>query len=118
MSIVRRLDEQNVEVKAGPFGAPGEMIARSLINGNEDLWNKGRLLSVNTLKKNCGVGWHVHEGDGEIYYILEGEAEYDDNGTKVSLKAGDMTITSAGEGHAITNLKDEPVVFLALILFE
>lgn len=118
MSIVRRLEEQNVVEKPGPFGAPGTMIARSLINGNEDLWDKGRLLSVNTLKKDCGVGYHVHEGDGEVYYILEGEAEYNDNGNVVTVKAGDVTITKAGEGHEIINRKDEPCVFLALILFD
>lgn len=118
MSIVRRLEEQAVAERVEPFGHPGTMIARSLINGNEDLWNKGRLLGVNTLPKGCGVGWHVHEGDGEMYYIIQGEAEYNDNGNIVTLKPGDVTFTSSGEGHAMTNHNDEPVVFMALILFE
>lgn len=118
MSKIRRLEEQNVSERQAVQNGPGFMIGRSLIEGDTDMWNKGRLLSLNTLKKDCGVGYHVHQGDGEIYYIISGEAEYDDNGTITTVKAGDVTFTGPGEGHAITNRGDEDVQFLAIILYE
>ena len=40
------------------------------------------------------------------------------NGTVVTVKAGDVTHTLPGEGHGITNLKDEPLEMMALSLFE
>ena len=46
------------------------------------------------------------------------EAEYNDNGTITTVKAGDITFTGPGEGHAIINRKDEPMSFMAIILYE
>ena len=34
------------------------------------------------------VDFHIHEGDAELYYILEGKGLYDDNGEKVEVEAG------------------------------
>lgn len=118
MSIVRRFEEQESVVKVGAQGGPGQMTAQKLINGDEDLLNKGRLLNVITLEPGSGVGYHVHEGDGEIYYIIEGSAEYNDNGEVVNIKEGDVTFTFPDEGHAITNVGDEPLRFVALIVYE
>lgn len=117
MSIVRRLEEQTVKEVAGAQGGEGVMISRCLINDNSDIWDQGRLFNVVTLNKDCEVGYHIHNGDGEAYYILEGEAEYNDNGEVTVLKAGDVTFTGPGEGHGIRNLKDEPLRFVAVILF-
>ena len=50
--------------------------------------------------------------------MLSGEAEYNDNGTVTTIKAGDVTFTGDGEGHAITNYRDEPARFIALILYK
>lgn len=118
MSIVRRLDEQEVDVKVGAQGGPGQISARKLANCDADLWNKGKLLNVITLEPGSGVGYHVHEGDGEVYYIIEGSAEYNDNGKVVAVNEGDVTFTFPGEGHAITNTGDVDLKFLALIMYE
>lgn len=118
MSIVRRVEDQKVVVTKEAQGGPGEIIARKLAECDEDLWNKGRLLNVITLEPGSGVGYHVHQGDGEVYYIMEGTAEYDDNGTVVTLNAGDVTFTFPGEGHSITNVSDRHMKFLALVMYE
>ena len=83
----------------------------------ETMYNKGRLFSHMVLEKNCEVGWHVHEGDGEAYYILKGEAEYSDNGEMTTLRAGDVAFAYDGEGHSIKNVSDEPLEMIALILY-
>ena len=107
-----------MEVIQNMAGGPGYVKKTSLIEGNGDLFYAGRLFSHCVLDQDCGVGYHVHQGDGEIYYILKGEAEYNDNGNIVTLTAGDVTHTAPGEGHGITNRKAEPVEFIGLILFE
>ena len=43
---------------------------------------------------------------------------YNDNGTKYEVHAGDTTFTSDGAGHAIENIGDEDLVFMALILLD
>jgi len=115
MSKVRKATTEIIENMAG---GPGYVKKTSLIEGNADLFHSGRLYAHIVLEKDCGVGYHVHQGDGEIYYILKGEAEYNDNGKMVTLTAGDVTHTAPGEGHGITNVKDEPMEMIALILFE
>ena len=57
--------------------------------------------------------------DDEATVILSREAEYEDTDhTVTTLYPGDITITYSGEGHAITNVKDEPCRMLALILYD
>ncbi|MCF0141700.1 MAG: hypothetical protein HUJ78_06825 [Mogibacterium sp.] len=38
--------------------------------------------------------------------------------TVTTLKKGDVSFTFPGEGHSITNLKDEPMTFMAMIIYE
>ncbi|MBP8900459.1 MAG: cupin domain-containing protein, partial [Blautia sp.] len=52
------------------------------------------------------------------YYILSGEGEYDDNGVKRPVKAGDITITPDGKGHGLANTGETDLVFMALIIFD
>lgn len=118
MSIVRRSEDRIHKVIENAQGGPGNMIADLIINNDAELYGKGRLFNEIILEKDCGVGYHVHNGDGEIYVILSGEAEYNDNGAITTVKAGDVTITYPGEGHGITNRNDEPLYFIALILYE
>lgn len=106
------------EVMVNMAGGPGSITRYSMIESNADLFNSGRTFAHIVIEKDCGVGYHIHNGDGEIYYILKGEGEYNDNGTVVTVKAGDVMHTLPGEGHGITNVKDEPLEMMALILFE
>jgi len=62
------------------------------------------------------VGFHIHEGESEIYYVLSGKAIYDDNGEKVEIGAGDVTFTPSGTGHGIANIGKETLEFMALVV--
>lgn len=119
MSIIRRKEDREKVILEKRFGGPGVVDVTRIINSDEELYGKGRLFNDNILEKDCGIGFHVHEGDGELYYILSGEAEYEDTDhTVTTIREGDITITYPGEGHGITNIKDEPCRVLALILYE
>lgn len=71
-----------------------------------------------TIDPHSSLGYHEHHGDGESYFILEGEALYQDHDTKRILKPGDVTFTPSGRGHGIENTQDTPLVFMALIIKE
>ncbi|MCR4907371.1 MAG: cupin domain-containing protein [Lachnospiraceae bacterium] len=69
-----------------------------------------------TLYPGSSVGWHVHHGEEETYYILSGAGEYNDNGRIRRVFPGDVTVTFDGQGHELRPAGKEPLVFIALIL--
>ena len=83
----------------------------------EELNNKGRLFGTITLKPGCGIGYHIHENDSELFYILKGTATYNDNGVETTLSAGEVAITPAGTGHSIKNNGTENVELIAVIVY-
>ena len=63
-------------------------------------------------------GYHVHDGDGEDYFVLSGMATLDDNHERtLYLKPGEHYFTPSGKGHSIANEQDEDLVFMALIIY-
>lgn len=117
MSIVRRFEERSHSFRQVQ-GGQGEAEFRAILENNEELLGKGRMFSHVKLEKGCSMGWHVHQNEGEAYYILKGTGEYSDNGNIVSVSAGDVTMVYPGEGHSLLNTGDEPLELIALILFE
>ena len=81
--------------------------------------NEGkRTITHLLLRPGCEIGWHVHQGDGETYYILKGHGSFNDNGSIVEVGPGDVTFTGSGEGHALINSGEENLEAIALILYE
>ena len=83
----------------------------------EELNNKGRLFANITLKAGCSIGYHVHEADSELFYIMKGEALYNDNGTECILQAGDVMICPMGTGHSLANNGQEDLEVCAVIVY-
>ena len=98
-------------------GGDGEVKIKRILN-EKQLNGKCGLYSEVTIEPGSSLGYHEHHGESETYYIISGSGEYDDNGTKRTVSAGDMTYTPNGCGHALKCLGDEPVVFMALIIFD
>ena len=101
-----------------PKTKTGEITVRSLLNGPEELSQKGRVFGHTTVWPGSEIGYHVHTGDSETYYILSGTGRYNDNGSMVTVTAGDVTYCAPGEGHGRAKIGDEPIVMIALILYE
>ena len=115
--MIRRNEERRVDVKK-MFDGDGQVILSHILNGAEEMYGKGRVFSVATLKPGCEIGWHIHHGDGETYYILRGRGLYNDNGTEVEVGPGDVTFVDAEEGHALKNTGEEVLEAIALILYK
>ena len=114
--MVKRKNELKTTVNEQMRGGSGSVLIEHILDG-EGLYGKGRLYANVVLKPGCSVGFHVHEGEMESYFITKGAAEYDDNGTKVRLAVGDSTYTPDGEGHGITNIGEGDLEFVALIIY-
>ncbi|MBO4300301.1 MAG: cupin domain-containing protein [Desulfovibrio sp.] len=98
------------------FGGPGVITFTKIVDP-ATLAGNGRLFNIGVLKPGNAVGYHKHKGELEIYYILEGEGLYNDNGTETNIKAGDVTVCQDGEGHGLLNTGSKDLKMVALILF-
>lgn len=58
----------------------GHVIIKELLD-EQQLNGKCGLYAEVTLEPGCSLGFHMHYGESETYYILTGEGEYNDNGT-------------------------------------
>lgn len=114
--IIRNSDHKRERID-GVFGGNGSVEFKRIIQTPDELYGKGRVFSVTTLEPGSSLGWHIHKGDGEFYCILSGEGEYSDNGSIVTLRAGDTAFCPDGEGHSLVNRSDEPLVFVALVIY-
>ena len=100
------------------FDGAGQARMRLILESNAEMYDKGRVFNHLYLEPGCEVGWHIHHGDGETYYILKGRGEYNDNGTVVTVGPGDVTFVDDGEGHSLKCIGDETLEAIALILFK
>jgi len=114
--MIKRQNEYKTESKENMRGGNGAVMVTELLSPG-DLVEKGRLYARLTLEAGVSIGYHVHEKDMEIFFILSGEAEYSDNGKPVALYPGDTALTPCGEGHSIRNAGSSPLELLALILY-
>ena len=115
--MIRRKEECRTEYRENMRGGDGTAILTSLIAGPEELNGKGRLFSRITLNPGCSIGYHVHEQDAELFYILAGTGVYSDDGTETDVRAGDVAICETGHGHSIANTGEDTLEFVAVIVY-
>ena len=80
-------------------------------------YGHGRLYALVTLEPGCSIGWHEHHGESESFHIISGTALLSDNGTPVTLYAGDCAVCPDGEGHSIENCGETPLQFVAMVIY-
>ncbi len=113
--MIRLGSEMQNELRERMRGGTGSVEIRHVFR-TEELRGKVRLVARLSLKKGCSIGFHRHENEEEIFYILRGSGVVDDNGTAVRVGPGDAVLTGGGAGHAIENPDEEPLELMAVIL--
>lgn len=114
--MIKKAADLKTEYRENMRGGNGTVELTSFASPAE-LNDKGRLFANITLKPGCSIGYHVHENDSELFYLIKGEAVYNDNGVECTLKASDVTICPAGSGHGIANNSKENVEICAVIVY-
>ena len=106
----------SLEVRNCVRGGAGDANFNHIWKKDAELNRNMRLYARIVLKPGDSIGYHVHEGEDELYYILSGRAETNDNGTVREPVPGDSTLTRSGEGHSIKAVGTENLELLATIV--
>lgn len=96
------INGKKTDVAHERFGGSGDTIIEhyideSLLGGSVVMYAKV------ILKPGCSLGYHTHTGNSETLVILQGTAEYNDNGQKLLLHPGDTAHCPDGESHSVGN---------------
>ena len=62
------------------------------------------------------IGDHDHVGEVEVYRVLQGRAEYNDNGATRIIEKGDTTLCYEGQTHGVKNVGEDVFIFIAVII--
>ena len=100
--IIRKPD-MKVSVTDSCHGGVGELVCTELL-GNYEKRDAGmKYVHDDTLAPGASIGDHTHEGDEEIYIILDGRGTMLVDGSSEDVSAGDVCITRSGHRHSLTN---------------
>ena len=113
--MIRRSADYPTQRLENMRGGEGVVSISSFLSPAE-LYEKGRLFAMISLEPGASIGEHVHEGEMEAFYVVAGNAEYNDNGVSERLFPGDTALNLSGESHSIKNIGDTPLEVIALIL--
>ena len=111
--MIYRSADHPVEVRKAMRGGPGEAVLTKLLAENPAHM---RLFNTITLNPGCGIGYHVHEGETEMFYFLDGCGRVQDDDHFYDITAGDSMATFSGHGHGVENTGDHDLVILAVII--
>lgn len=89
----------------------------SIIN-DEEFFGKGSMYAHVRLEKGESVKWHIHTNEIEYYYILSGTGVFTNSDkTEQKIRAGDVCTMQPNGGHAIAQMGDVSLEFMALTIY-
>ncbi len=113
--MIKRIADMEKEVRERMRGGTGNVEFLHIF-GKQELKGKVRLLARLRLSPGSSIGYHMHEGEEEVFYILSGSGVVTEQGVTSTVGPGDAVLTAGGEGHSIENQGAEPLEFIATIL--
>jgi quercetin dioxygenase-like cupin family protein len=113
--MVRRKNEFETVVKYNMKGGEGAAGVMRIFQPGEygsDLHMIGKV----SLAPGASLGYHRHDGEEELVYVLSGVCDYNDDGVSTMLYPGDACLCLAGHSHSIHNPSEtEPLVCFSVI---
>lgn len=98
----------NEETLTNFKGGLGELLTRNYIDSD----NK---IMLSRLMPGASSGFHVHEGNSEIVYILNGTARFVYDDQEENVNKGEVHYCPNGHGHAMHNDTQDEITYLAIV---
>lgn len=89
-------------------GGNGELNTRNFVD------EKNKIM-LSHLKPGANTGYHKHEMNSEIIYILSGTGHFDCDGTREDVSQGSVHYCPMNHAHAMYNDGDEDLVYFAIV---
>lgn len=113
--MIKRSDEMTFTVRHEMLGGSGDVVVTDIFNRGEYSGHT-RLVATIRLEPGCSIGKHLHKDEEEIFFVIDGELTYNDNGKTEILSKGDACICKSGQEHAVMNNSNKTVLLHAVIL--
>lgn len=89
-------------------GGEGELLTSNYVD------SKNKIM-MSCLKPGASSGYHIHEQNSEIVYVISGEGYFRYDGLIERCKPGDVHYCPMGHSHAMYNDGTEDLVYLAIV---
>ncbi len=100
--MIRKKLEMETEVRERMRDGTGSVEILHVFRSRE-LKGHTRLFARLRLPAGSSIGFHRHQGEEEIFYILSGQGEVSEGGPATPVGPGDAMLTGDGAGHSISN---------------
>ncbi len=104
------IDFENIKEEAvmNFKGGNGELDTRNFVDPN----NK---IMMSRLKPGASSGYHKHEQNSEIVYIISGTGHFVYDNTEEKISAGSVHYCPMGHSHAMFNDGNDDLVYFAIV---
>lgn len=89
-------------------GGEGELDTRNFVD------SKCKIM-MSSLKPGASSGYHTHEGNCEIVYIISGKGHFNYDGNVEPFQAGTVHYCPMGHSHSMHNDGDADLVYFAIV---
>ncbi len=113
--MIRRNGEYHTELRTAMRGGDGTVKIEHLWDEKRELQDLNRMFGRLTLEPGTSIGFHEHEEEAEVFFVISGSGEVNDNGFLSNVSAGDSILTGFGTSHSVRCTGTEPLVLLAVI---
>jgi quercetin dioxygenase-like cupin family protein len=115
--MIKNAADMTTEIRERMRGGDGRVEMTHLLKPGE-FQGGARLCARLVLDPGCSIGWHDHQHEEEIFYVIRGEGLLSEGEGQPErpLCCGDAAVCPSGTSHSIRNGGTEPLELLALIL--
>lgn len=111
--IFRKASIQPIDVENVHEGN-GKLTCLDMLKGHINAEHGFRFVHDNILEPGAAVGEHLHQGDEEIYLILDGSGIMIEDGEKYEIHTGDLSLVQSGHTHGLKNNPHSSMRFLVI----
>lgn len=108
--MILTFDEIPEQAIAGFKGGEGSFRTRLFSDETGSKFMKGHL------DPGCSIGYHVHEGNCEVVFVLSGEGSVLFDGEEHPLRAGQCHCCPEGHSHSLRGGGAEGITFYACVI--
>ncbi len=112
--MIKTFNKYRTEIREKMRNGDGRVKIEHFWEPKTELKSNIRMFARLTLEPGASIGFHEHINEEEVFVVVRGTAEADDNGRKMILNAGD-TILTGNSCHAIKNAGDDTLELIAVI---